>query len=226
MNLIQDWPLIAEGPAPLDDLPAPRWKHNWSTHPESARRLFRLVCLLKPRLIVETGTFEALGTFALAKAAAQNGLPARIFTVDFDGDPLFDCPHEDWAALKTWRSENLQKARSAFPGVEIHFIEGDSREKLPDLLQAVGDPWDLFFQDSMHFTAGIQAEWEIMKPHASSQAVVVFDDVCLDWKKLPSHLLGRSDFCLSFVLGDALWGRWRWKSTAQGRAQFFAQRVG
>ncbi|MCX7868797.1 MAG: class I SAM-dependent methyltransferase, partial [Terrimicrobiaceae bacterium] len=192
--------------------------------PASARRLYRLTRLLQPRIIVETGTFEGLGTYTLAKAASENGLPARIFTVDYDGDPEFDCPPSEWEALKTWRAQNLEKARADFPTITIHFVEGDSRRKLPEILESLAEPWDLFFQDSMHFTAGILAEWEIMKPRAAPGAVAVFDDVCLDWKKLPSHLAGRRDFCLGFVLREGLREGWRWRSTAEGRAQFFAQK--
>jgi len=223
MNLADAWPGIEAHPAPLEDLPKPRWQMDWSTHPLSARRLYNLVRFLKPRVIIETGTFEGLGTYTLAKAAHANGTGAKIFTIDYDGDPESSIPGGQWAALKTYRAENLARARAAFPGVGISFVEGDSRQVLPEVLREGGAPWDLFFQDSMHFTAGIAAEWNLMKPHAAPGAVAIFDDVCLDWKKLPAHLLGSSrDFCLGFALSDGLRGGWKWRSTAKGRSQFFA----
>ena len=70
--------------------------------------------------------------------------------------------------------------------VEIHFLNGDSRSMLPSVFPAGLEYWDFFFQDSMHFMSGILAEWEIMKPFARPGSVVVFDDVCLDWKKMPT----------------------------------------
>jgi hypothetical protein len=76
----------------------------------------------------------------------------------------------------------------------------------------------------MHFASGIRQEWEIMKPHARPGSVVVFDDICLDWKKLPGHLTGQKDFCLHFVLTESLGGGWGYQSTAEGRSQFWAQK--
>ena len=55
----------------------------------------------------------------------------------------------------------------------------------------------------MHFMSGILAEWEIMKPFARPGSVVVFDDVCLDWKKMPRHLFKQDDFCGHFLLNEA-----------------------
>jgi len=75
----------------------------------------------------------------------------------------------------------------------------------------------------MHFASGIQAEWDIVRPFAASHALVVFDDVRLDWWKLGSHLGGRNDFCLGFVLRQLIARQWSWQSTAKGRAQYWAQ---
>lgn len=223
MKTLRDaWPAITNFSMDLD-LPPSRWKHAWSTHPLSAKRLYNAVRWHRPTTLVETGTFEGLGTYTLARACHENANGAKIFTIDYDGDPDASIPLEDWLELRRFRDENLERARKDFPSVEITFLNGDSREVLPGLLPGRIPGWDFFFQDSMHFTSGILAEWEIMKPHARPGAIVVFDDVCLDWKKLPRHLLGQRDFCLHFVLHEAR-GGWRWKSTAEGRAQFWAQK--
>jgi len=226
MTLAHAWKALCSDPAPLDDLPPSRWKHPWSTHPAGARRLYNTVRWLKPATIVETGTFEGLGTYTLAKAAHHNGGGVRIFTIDYDGDPDVSIPMEDWKELRGFREENLALARTDFPGVDITFVEGDSRQVLPPLLQDTVKTWDLFFQDSMHFTSGIVSEWEIAKPFAAEHAVVVFDDVCLDWKKLPSHMMGTPDFCLHFVFTEVLSGKWSYQTTGEGRGQFFARRKG
>jgi cephalosporin hydroxylase len=226
MTLSEVWQDICQNPVPLEDLPPSRWKHPWSTHPAGARRLYNTVRWKKPATIVETGTFEGLGTYALAKAAQTNGGKARIFTIDYDGDPDVSIPAEDWRELRGFREENLERARKDFPDVEITFVDGDSRLVLPPLLKNEVKSWDLFFQDSMHFMSGILAEWEIAKPYAAENAVVIFDDVCLDWKKLPSHLLGKKDFCLHFVLTESFGGDWTYRTTGEGRGQFFAQKRG
>ncbi|MFV0337632.1 MAG: O-methyltransferase [Chthoniobacterales bacterium] len=204
-------------------VPPSRWKQAWSTHELSAKRLYNAIRWQKPKIIVETGTFEALGTYVMAKAAQENG-GAKIFTIDYDGDPDVSIPMEDWLELRRYRDENLQRIREEFPAVEIQFLNGDSREMLPTLFTGAVDHWDFFFQDSMHFTSGILQEWAIMKPFSHSGSIVVFDDVCLDWKKLPSHLFGKKDFCLHFSLSEGWGGGWTYQTTSEGRAQFWAQR--
>ena len=221
-NLKDAWPAICDFSIQLD-LPPSRWKHAWSTHTLSAKRLYNAIRWHQPKIIVETGTFEGLGTFTMARAAQENG-GAKIFTIDYDGDPDVSIPMEDWLELRRYRDENLQMARNTFPDVEILFLNGDSRQVLPTIFPHQADHWDFFFQDSMHFTSGILQEWEVMKPFSRPGSVVVFDDVCLDWKKLPRHLLGQKDFCLHFALKESLVGGWPYQSTAEGRAQFWAQR--
>lgn len=215
------WPEICDATGDLG-VPPSRWKEAWSTHALSARRLFNAIRIFRPRRILETGTFEGLGTWVMAKALAANG-GGEIITIDYDGDPEVALPEADWRELDRIRAENLETAQKDFPAVTIDFIKGDSRKVLPSLFPARWDRWDFFFQDSMHFASGIQAEWDIVRPFAAPRAIVVFDDVCLDWWKLASHLRGRTDFCLGFVLRQMIERQWSWQSTAAGRAQFWAQ---
>jgi Methyltransferase domain len=222
-NLRQAWPAICDFSVRLE-LPPSRWKYSWSTHELSAKRLYNAIRWRQPRIIVETGTFEGLGTFTMAMAAQENNNAAKILTIDFDGDPDVTVPMEDWRQLRQFREENLDLARARFPGVEISFLNGDSRDVLPAVFPAQLDHWDFFFQDSMHFMSGILAEWEIMKPFARSDSVVVFDDVCLDWKKMPAHILKQNHFCGYFLLKEGWRNGWICKSTAEGRAQFWAQK--
>lgn len=224
-TLKEAWPSICDFSVTLD-LPPSRWKREWSTHEKSAQRLYNAIRWHKPRVIVETGTFEGLGTYTMAKAAAENGNGAKIFTIDYDGDPEeISIPMEDWLELRRFREENLQLARETFPDVEITFLNGDSRQMLPTIFPSQAPQWDFFFQDSMHFTSGILDEWRLMRPFARPGSVVVFDDVCLDWKLLPHHLVGRKNFCLHFVLNESWKNGWPYCSTAEGRAQFWAQKA-
>lgn len=221
-SLTSCWPGICDFTQDLN-IPPSRWKKAWSTHELSAKRLSNAIRIFRPRRILETGTFEGLGTWVMARALAENG-GGEIVTIDYDGDPEVAMPDADWRNLDRIREENLASARKDFPNVSIHFIKGDSRKVLPDLFPSRWNHWDLFFQDSMHFAAGIQAEWDIVRPFAAPHAIAVFDDVCLDWWKLGAHLTGRADFCLGFALRQITQPRWRFKSTAEGRAQFWIQR--
>ena len=221
-SLRHAWPQICDYSVSLT-IPPSRWKMPWSTHERSAKRLYNAIRLQRPRRILETGTFEGLGTWIMAKALHENG-GGEIITVDYDGDPELRIGKEDWASLDAIRYENLELARRSFPSVRVDFVRGDSRQVLPEIFPSQWGWWDLFFQDSMHFTAGILAEWKIVKPFAAPLAVAVFDDVCTDWRKLPAHLSGRADFCLGFILREGLTGRWSHRATAEGRAQFWTQR--
>jgi hypothetical protein len=109
----------------------------------SAKRLHNAIRIFRPRRIHETGTFEGLGTWVMAKALAANG--GEIITIDYDGDPEVAMPESDWKELDRIRAENLETARKDFPGVTIEFIKGDSRKVLPGLLPARWDRWDFFF---------------------------------------------------------------------------------
>ena len=91
------------------DLPTPKWKkYAWSCNEASAKRLYRGIAIQKPKFIVETGTFEGLGTFIMAKAAHENNNGAHIFTIDYDGDPNVQLPREDWLQLKGMANSNLK----------------------------------------------------------------------------------------------------------------------
>lgn len=223
-DLKSAWPAICDFSVKLD-IPPSRWKHAWSTHELSAKRLYNAIRWQKPEIIVETGTFEGLGTHVMAMAARDNGNNAKIVTIDYDGDPEVTIPKEDWDDLRRIRDENLQRTREMFPEIEITFVNGDSRKVLPEVVPGKFGHWDFFFQDSMHFTSGILSEWALMKPYARKGSVVVFDDVCLDWKKLPSHAMGRKDFCLHFVFNDVLRDKYIYRSTGQGRGQFWSQKT-
>jgi len=141
-NLAAYWPEVGNFAVDLG-VPPSRWRESWSTHELSAKRIFNAMRIFRPRCILETGTFEGLGTWVMAKALAANG--GEIITIDYDGDPEVAMPESDWKELDRIRAENLETARKDFPGVTIEFIKGDSRKVLPGLFPARWDRWDFFF---------------------------------------------------------------------------------
>jgi len=160
------------------ELPPARWTfRKWGSRGWDASRMYRLVRLLRPGVIIETGTFEAQGTYALAAAASANQNNARIFTFDYDGDPTTTLPDAAWGELKSIRQATLDLIRKQFPNCTVEFVEGDTRQILSPFLAERRLKWDLFFQDSMHFYDGILAEWTAMRAHASKTAIVLFDDI-------------------------------------------------
>lgn len=160
----------------------PQAKHalGWSTRKVHLDFLYNLILTLKPKIIVETGTFEGHGTYAIAAAAHKNNNGARIFTHDYDGDPVQDesgaVSDETWLALRALREGNIKHIQQTFNQCDVSFIEGDSRKTLPDTLKQFSQ-WDFWYQDSMHFAEGIQSEWDIMANMAADNGFVIFDDI-------------------------------------------------
>ena len=160
------------------ELPQARWRfRKWGSGRRDASRLYRLVRWLRPEVIIETGTFEAQGAYALAAAASANNNNARVFTFDYDGDPTTTLPDAAWNELKSIRQSTLDLIQRQFPNCKVEFVEGDTREILPRFLEERQLKWDLFFQDSMHFHVGILSEWTAMRAYASKRAVAIFDDI-------------------------------------------------
>lgn len=160
----------------------PKAKHSlgWSTRKIHLDFLHNLILTLKPKIIVETGTFEGHGTYAIAAAAHINNNGARIFTHDYDGDPVQDeagaVSDESWLELRALREDNIRHIQKTFGQCEVSYIEGDSRKTLPDTLKQFSQ-WNFWYQDSMHFAEGIQSEWDIMVDASADEAFVVFDDI-------------------------------------------------
>ena len=165
------------------DYPPSQHRLGWSTKKLHLDFLHHMVLALKPKYIVETGTFEGHGTYAIAAAAHKNNNGAKIFTVDYDGDPLQDVSGavsmEEWIALREIRAANIATVQASFSQCSVEFIDGDSRKVLPQVLERIPQ-WDFWYQDSMHYYEGIREEWEIMESKAAGNASVIFDDI---WKR-------------------------------------------
>lgn len=204
--------------------PPARHKLNWSTKRCHLDLLYQLIRTIKPKVIVETGTYEAHGTFAMSAATHENDNGAVLYTVDYDGDPVQDeqgtVSLDEWLELKHYRENNLAQISEQFPRCAVKFIEGDSRqvlkgEVLPALVEVADGKWDFWYQDSMHYVEGIRQEWEIMAPHASERAIVIFDDVSK-----------RNEFSVWFLNNKSLKRQWQYISRRDFQhKQCWAQRL-
>ena len=116
----------------------------------------------------------------MAKAANDNNNNCIIYTIDYDGDPTLKLEKEKWLLLKNLRNKNLNKIREECKNVTVKFVEGDSRNVLKSLFKDNNiEKVDLFYQDSMHFPDGINAEWELVEPHIKKNSITIFDDLKL-----------------------------------------------
>lgn len=213
------WNRVETAPrARFPELRAP-WKHGWRSQDAELDRLHAAAKRIAPTTVIETGTLAAHATCALAVAMEEATGAGRLFTIDYDGDPVQDgkgtISAKDWAELRANREANLAAVRAAAPSVEVAFREGDSRKVLPSVLEAAGS-WDFWFQDSMHYKSGIREELDLMLPAMGEDAYIVFDNVDR------VHPFGRW-FVRSFLPGAE--GRWAYRSLTVGRTrQLWAHR--
>jgi predicted O-methyltransferase YrrM len=127
--------------------------------PRFGRRLgwYCLVRALKPRLTIETGTADGLGSALLARALARNageGEPGRLLSFDID-------EQSGWLL-----DQGLRR--------HVELITGDSAETLPASLR--GQEVDVFIHDSLHTAEHERFELELAVQHASPRLVLVSDN--------------------------------------------------
>jgi len=161
------------------DLPIPKWKNNWSIDPKNASMIYNCIKIRKPKIIIETGTFEAHGTYVMAKAAHENNNDATIITIDYDGDPTTELEFGDWINLREIRDRNIKHIQDNFFNCNIEFINGDSREVLKKVFPERISCWDFFYHDSMHYKEGILAEWLSVRQYIRKGSIAVFDDISI-----------------------------------------------
>ena len=160
--------------------PSNKWIHNWGINEKNAIFLYEHIINTKPKIIIETGTFQGQGTYVMANAANNNNNGCEIYTIDYDGDPTLKLEKDKWLDLKRIRNDNLEKIKKDFPNVNVNYIEGDSREILKTLFENnTIEKVDLFCQDSMHFIEGIQSEWKLVEPYIQTNSYIIFDDLQL-----------------------------------------------
>jgi predicted O-methyltransferase YrrM len=127
-----------------------------------ARRLgwYVLVRILKPNVVVETGTDKGLGTLLIAQALKENG-GGKVYTLDID--PF----------------SGVLINQNYWDNIEV--IKGNSVENLR-LIKKI----DMFIHDSDHSESHEKAEFESIQENLSDNAIVIsdnsqFTDALLDW---------------------------------------------
>lgn len=199
----------------------------WNSDLANIHMLKEAISILRPRVIVETGTFEGATTIEMARVVNKygsllhviNDKPVKIYTFDGgapvscygDGKSVVDNWERDaqWVAWKAVKEKRDERLSLKFDNCIIKYIEGLTQETLPKTIDEIGE-WDLWFQDSVHGLDLIIGEWEVMKKKAKMGSLVIFDDIIaghglLDWfpKNNPE---------------------WKWEWTNAGRSQLWAEK--
>ncbi len=116
-----------------------------------------VVRALRPRLVVETGTADGLGTALLARGLQYNALagsPGELVSFDID-------------SRSGWLLDE-----SELDGVRL--VVGDAKVTLPETL--AGRHIDLFVHDSDHTYDNERAELELAVQHGSDGLVLISDN--------------------------------------------------
>lgn len=127
--------------------------------PLFGRRLgwYVLVRALKPRVAVETGTHDGLGTSLLLRALQRNseeGSPGTLITFDLDPGSGWLVPDELRGGLET--------------------VSGDVRRTLPEAI--AGRRIGFFVHDSLHEYEHERWEFELALAHADDRLALVSDN--------------------------------------------------
>jgi len=153
--------LQPESTPPTPECPQPElWKmlDSQSTELEVLSFLTALVVTIKPKLILETGTFLGYGTLALAEGLRQNGF-GKIITVEFDPDIRA-------RALERFADSGLAP-----------FIESRLESSLDTVITG---SIDLFFSDS--HLANREAEIRRLLPQLDPRGVLIIHDASSHFK--------------------------------------------
>ncbi len=116
----------------------------------------RFVVKYKLKTIIELGTSVGLGTMYLAKPDSK----AKVYTIE-------GCQNLSEIAKKTFDENNIQNTE---------FITGVFDDQLPKVLKNM-DKVDMVYFDGHHKYAATKKYFEMCLPHASEEAIFIFDDI-------------------------------------------------
>ena len=146
----------------------------------SGALIYVLVRRIRPEVVIETGVGPGGTTAFILLALAHNG-KGTLHSIDLPGNDAVAYP----PLGKTYNihiPEGLETGWLVPPELKDRWelVVGDSREKLPEVLQAV-DRVDVFVHDSLHTDEHIRMEFEAVLPHLNDGGLLLCDDVKESW---------------------------------------------
>jgi len=141
----------------------------WNHDVGAMEMILRAIRILKPKVVIETGTFEALGTEKMAREMGGYDGPSSLHTYDFG---MLENTKE-WEGVADAKRRRLSQD---YGHVKVVYHEGRASEMLKETLPDIG-VWDFCFQDSVHLAHFIMEEWNELVKFAKVGSVAVFDDM-------------------------------------------------
>ena len=152
---------VFDAQLPLDHLSAPA---PWAGHIPFA---FWSVVTLKPRVMVELGSYSGISYFAFCQAIQNSGLSTKAHAIDtwggdahagFYGEAVFDRfvdRHHQYQSFSTYHRTTFDHAVASFPDHSI----------------------DLLHIDGLHTYDAVSHDFQTWLPKLTPDAVVLFHDV-------------------------------------------------
>ena len=148
------------------------------------RAYLYFVCrYIRPRKIVETGVRAGISSAFMLKALEETG--GRLYSVDL---PNVEYEADDGGIHREFLPPKAETGFAVPERLKANWelILGDSREKLPKLLQSIGEI-DIFHHDSAHTCDLMTFEYETAWPYIKQHGLLLSHDA--DWSN------AFKDFC-------------------------------
>lgn len=160
MNFIEIERLIQLSSQPLADSWLEELQARFEQHENYYRFLYHLVLTMKPKTVLEIGTYEGVGTAHLAAAASTYG--GQVIGLDLN-------------VHGTTRDEIPQRYNN------LHFIQGDSTKaetwkQVYEIVEEYGK-LGIVYQDSSHHYQASCHEWIMYSRLLADEAVWICDDI-------------------------------------------------
>lgn len=114
----------------------------------------------RQEVLIETGTNQGCTTIILAQALIDSGCSGRVLTFEID---------ENFADIAR---NNLRQAEVDHV---VHLHVGDTKETLPPAVASLSDV-RFAFLDAGHLYAEVTAEFDVLAPRLTDDAIVLFDN--------------------------------------------------
>jgi len=172
--------------------------YPWNHDESDMDMIKKAMRTLRPKVVIELGTFEGLGTLAIAETMyGYLKDTGYLYTFDYGDAPVntlgvlygydedvriipWTEASNDWAVwgdVIEARNCNLGIIHDRYSDkVKCTFIKGLTTQTLPEWIDIIGE-WDFVFQDTVHTPKEIIEEWFLYRFNAHIGSVVVFDDI-------------------------------------------------
>ncbi len=143
--------------------------------PRRYRYLFKVIRKIRPRKIMEIGTWQGVRASQVIEEAKKMRLASDIAYYGFD---LFEEMDEARLAHEISKSpfsmDEIQR-RLDSTGAAVHLYKGDSTKTLPRLVGTL-PMMDFIFIDGGHSLGTVRSDWENVQKLMHERTIVIFDD--------------------------------------------------